>query len=97
MNEDQMVRVKSVKPLDGFRVRLGFTDGSSKEIDLEPYLHGPVFDPIRDDPEMFRSVRVDERMGTIVWPNGADMDPDVLYLGLKPAWMEAEEEELLTK
>jgi len=97
MNEDQMVRVKSVKPLDGFRVRLGFTDGSSKEIDLEPYLHGPVFDPIRDDPEMFRSVKVDERMGTIVWPNGADMDPDVLYLGLKPAWMEAEEEELLTK
>ena len=97
MEEEQMVRIRSVEPLSGFRVTLGFTNGTSREIDLEPYLHGPVFDPIRDDPEMFRSVKVDERMGTIVWPNGADMDPDVLYLGLKPAWMETEEEELLTK
>lgn len=88
MDEEAMVRVESVEPLSGFLVRLGFTDGSSKEIDLEPYLHGPVFDPIRDDPEMFRSVKVDKRMGTIVWDNGADMDPDVLYFGLKPAWME---------
>ena len=92
-----MVRVKSVEPLDSFRVRLGFTDGSSKEIDLEPYLRGPVFEPIRKDPKMFREVSVDHRAGTIVWPNGADIDPDVLYLGLKPAWMEAEEEELVTK
>jgi len=37
---------------------------------------------------MFRSVKVDNRMGTIVWDNCADIDPDVLYHGLKPAWME---------
>jgi hypothetical protein len=95
MDDEQMVRVRSVEPLNGFRVRLGFTDGSSKEIDLEPYLHGPVFEPIQADAKMFREVSVDHRAGTIVWPNGADIDPDVLYLGLKPAWME--EEELLTK
>ena len=97
MDNEKMVRVRSVEPLDGFRVRLGFTDGSSREIDLEPYLHGPVFEPIRQDTKMFREVSVDPRAGTIVWPNGADIDPDVLYLGLKPAWMEAEEEELVTK
>ena len=97
MDDEQMVRVRSVEPLNGFRVRLGFTDGSSKEIDLEPYLRGPVFEPIRGDAKMFREVSVDHRAGTIVWPNGADIDPDVLYLGLKPAWMETEEEELLTK
>ena len=41
---------------------------------------------------MFRSVRVDERMGAIVWDNGADIDPDVLFYDLKPAWMETEQE-----
>jgi hypothetical protein len=97
MDDEQMVRVRSVEPLHSFRVRLGFTDGSSREIDLEPYLHGPVFEPIRNDAKMFREVRVDHRAGTIVWPNGADIDPDVLYLGLKPAWTEAEREELLAK
>jgi hypothetical protein len=29
-------------------------------------------------------------MGTIVWENGADIDPDVLYHELKPAWAEDE-------
>jgi len=38
-----------------------------------------VLEPLRDDPELFRPVRVDEELGTIVWPNGADMDPDVLH------------------
>jgi hypothetical protein len=97
MDDEKMVRVRSVERLNGFRVRLGFTDGSSKETDLEPYLRGPVFEPIRADAKIFREVSVDHRAGTIVWPNGAYIDPDVLYLGLKPAWMEAEEEELLTK
>jgi hypothetical protein len=69
-------------------VRLEFTDGSRREVDLEVYLRGPVFEPIKNDPAVFRSVRVDAQLGTIVWPNGADIDPDVLYHGLKPAWME---------
>lgn len=78
--------------LDGFWVHLEFTDGTRREVDLEPYLHGPIFEPIRNNPAMFRSVKVDKRMGTIVWDNGADIDPDVLYHGLKPAWMEMEQE-----
>ena len=92
MNEEQLVRIKDVEVLDGFKVQLMFTDGSAKVIDLDAYLRGPVFEPIRSDPGLFRSVRVDEEAGTIVWPNGADLDPDVLYFGLKPAWMEDEEE-----
>ena len=95
--DEELVRVKGAEVLDGFKVRLTFTDETQKVIDLEPYLRGPVFDPIRSDPKLFRAVRVDEETGTIVWPNGADLDPDVLYLGLKPAWMEAEKGELLTK
>lgn len=86
----KLVRIKSVKPLDDFVVFLEFTDGTSREIDLEPFLHGKIFAPLRQNKNAFRSVKVDERMGTIVWENGADIDPDVLYHGLKPAWAETE-------
>ena len=47
-------------------------------------LRGPIFELVRNDPEFFRSMLVEE--GTIAWPNGADIDPDVLYYGLTPAW-----------
>ena len=81
-----LVRVKAVQPLEGFRAQLDFEDGTSKEIDLGPYLHGPIFEPIRNDPAVFRSMKIEG--GTIAWDNGADIDPDVLYYGLTPAWME---------
>ncbi|MBI3538389.1 MAG: DUF2442 domain-containing protein [Chloroflexi bacterium] len=84
-----LVRVKRVVPLEKFQVRLGFDDGTVKVIDLEPFLWGPVFETIRNDPKVFRSVKVEG--GTIVWENGADIDPDVLYYDLKPAWMEKHE------
>ncbi|MEW5718794.1 MAG: DUF2442 domain-containing protein [Chloroflexota bacterium] len=92
MNQDRPVRIRAVQVLEGFTVRLEFTDGTHKEVDLEIYLRGPIFEPIRNDPRIFRSSRVDSRMGTIVWDNGADIDLDVFYYGLKPAWMEREPE-----
>jgi Protein of unknown function (DUF2442) len=84
-----LVRVQSVEPLEDFNVNIHFTDGSQREINLEPYLRGPVFEPLRNDPSLFRSMRVEE--GTIIWPNGADIDPDVLYYGLAPSWAVAAE------
>jgi len=90
MNE--LIRIRAATPLEGFVVRVEFTDDTTREIDLEPYLHGPIFEPLRNDPALFRAVRVDRRMKTLVWENGADIDPDVLYHGLTPAWMEPEDE-----
>jgi hypothetical protein len=85
-----LIRIRTVLPLEAFRVRLGFTDGSEREVDLEPYLRGPIFEPLRRDPDLFAAVRVDRELGTIVWPNGADIDPDVLYWGREPAaWSES--------
>jgi Protein of unknown function (DUF2442) len=72
-------RILSVQPLKGFALRLGFDDGTVREVDLEAELWGPVFEPLREDLQLFRRVRVDEELGTIVWPNGADLDPDVLH------------------
>ena len=80
------MRVKSVESLEGYEVRVEFEDGTQKQIDLTPYLRGPVFEVIRNDPDVFRSMQVDD--GAITWDNGADIDPDVLYYDdLKPAWM----------
>ena len=83
-----MIRIKSVETLGDFRVRLSLTDGSTREVDLEPYLNGPIFEPVRSDPAVFQSVRVDKGLGTIVWPNGVDIDPDVLILGRVPVSLE---------
>jgi len=81
-----LVRVSEVTPLEEYHCRLVFEDGTQKVVDLKPYLHGPIFEPIVYDENIFRSVHVVE--GTIGWENGADIDPDVLYYDLKPAWME---------
>jgi hypothetical protein len=86
-----MVFIRSVTPLENFRVRMVFSTGEQKDVDLEPLLRGPIFEPLLRDPALFRAVKVDEELGTIVWPNGADMDPDVLYGSHPPAWMEVEE------
>lgn len=70
--------------MDGYRVQLTLTDGRVIERDLEPMLAGPVFNAIRHDPARFREMRVEG--GTLVWPNGADLCPDVLiWGGLPPA------------
>jgi Protein of unknown function (DUF2442) len=78
------IRIETVEPLDGYVLRLGFSDGSTRDVDLETELWGPVFEPLRDPPA-FRQVAVDHELGTIVWPNGADMDPDVLHGDRRPA------------
>lgn len=83
-NLGKRVRVVRASPREGFSMQLEFEDGTTKVIDLDPFLRGPVFEPIRKSPEMFRAIQIEG--GTIVWPNGADIDPDVLYYDLEPAW-----------
>jgi hypothetical protein len=82
--------ITDVEVLHDHVVRLHFADGVEKSIDLEPYLHGRVFAEIRTDPAVFAAVKVDSGAGTIVWPNGADLAPDVLYEGRRSARMESE-------
>jgi hypothetical protein len=76
------VRIQGVVPLEGYRLRLTLTDGSVIERDIAALMDGPVFEPIRRDPALFRAARVEA--GTVVWPNGADLCPDVLIWGGPP-------------
>lgn len=71
--------VTAVQPLDGYRLKLEFEDGVSGIVDLTELIpFEGVFAPLQDR-EYFVQVRVNEEVGTICWPNEADLDPDVLY------------------
>ena len=67
-------RITAVEPLHERWLRLEFTDGAVMEVDVGPLLDGPVFASVSRDPEIFREVRVDRELGTIVWPGGVDLD-----------------------
>ena len=86
----ELVGVRDVRLITGFRVQITFTDGTQREIDLDPYLHGPFFEPIRNDPKMFASIHVDPVSQTLAWSNGVDLAPETLYYGdTPPPWMVA--------
>jgi len=71
--------VVEVRPLGGYRVHLRFEDGVESDIDLGDVIEFQgIFAPLRDAQE-FARIRVHPELGTVVWPNGADLDPDVLY------------------
>ena len=73
-------RVNHVRHLGNYRLESGFTDGIRNEVDFEERVtgRGGVFHPLADV-EFFKQVRLDSEAGTIVWPNGVDFCPDVLY------------------
>jgi hypothetical protein len=71
--------IVGAKALGDHRLHLRFEDGVEGVVDLASHLSfRGVFEPMRD-PDWFAQVRVDKELGTVVWPNGADLDPDVLY------------------
>ena len=70
--------VTRVEAVGDYRLRLLFDDGTDGIVDLESRLWGPMFGSIRDR-DVFGRVRVDAEAGTIVWPNGADLSPEMLY------------------
>jgi hypothetical protein len=77
-----LLDVVEVKPLQGYRIYLRFEDGAEGEIDLSKLVRFEgVFAPLAD-PVKFRELQVHPELGTIYWPNGADLDPDVLYAAL---------------
>lgn len=74
-----MAAVTAVEIVKDRIVALTFDDGSSRVVDLSAYLWGPMFDSIAKDDDLFSLVSVDPAEGTICWPNGATIEPDVLH------------------
>ncbi len=73
--------IRAVEHIGGYHLRLTFADGLVGDVDLAAKFEGPlgpVFEPLRDV-SYFARVAVDDELGTIIWPNGADLAPDVLH------------------
>jgi hypothetical protein len=71
--------VVSVIPSDPYRLQIRFEDGVEGEVALDQLVKFEgVFAPLRD-PGEFRKVSVHPELGVVCWPNGADLDSDVLY------------------
>ena len=71
--------VVSVQPLPEYRLRVTFDDGVQGVVNVREMVQFTgVFEPLRD-PAFFTQVRVNPELGTVYWPNDADLDSDVLY------------------
>ena len=78
---DVVVEVKVVEP---YVLDVTFADGNTRRVDVAPLLHGEMFEPLRDQ-AVFAAVSVDPVLGTVVWPNGADLSPEFLRRGERQA------------
>lgn len=88
-----VIRVRAVQVMKGYEVQVEFSDGTTRTVDLEPFLRGPVFEALRSNRELFRSVAVEDELGTLVWSNGADLDPEVLRGTRTTGWQEPDIDE----
>ncbi len=83
-NDIPLVDVLRLRPLEGYRLWLRFTDGSEGVRDLSGMIAqgGPMVEPLKA-PDYFARVFVE--MGAPTWPNGFDLDPIALYIELREA------------
>jgi hypothetical protein len=56
----------------GFRIHFTFSDNVQGTIDLQSWLEGPIFEPLKDR-SYFHQFFIDG--GTVVWPNGQTSHP----------------------
>jgi hypothetical protein len=71
--------IVEARPLEGHRLYVRFEDGVEGVINIaELVSFEGVFEPLKEHSH-FLQVRVNSELGTVCWPGGADLDPDVLY------------------
>ena len=71
-------RVRAFEIVGAYTLRVAFDDGTEQVIDFRPVLAGELFGPLKEL-SLFRQVRIDPEVQTLVWPNGADFDPATLH------------------
>jgi len=78
-------KIKSVTPLEGRRLLVGFAEGCFKSYDMTSLLeHHPAFAPLRELPGLFEQVRVDPGGYGVSWNDEIDLDGAELWEGGQP-------------
>ena len=74
----RVYRVVSFQIVGPYTVRVTFDDASEQIIDFQPVIVGEIYGPLREI-GFFNQVHIDPEIHTLVWPNGADFDPETLH------------------
>jgi len=72
------LHVIEVTYLSEYKLRLKFSDGITKDVDLKNELYGEVFESLKNI-EIFKKVKMNQDTNTIEWETGADFAPEFLY------------------
>ena len=72
-------RIVEVEVIGEHRLRIAFDDGVSGVVDASSWDWHGVFEPLKD-PAYFARVELDQELGSISWPNGADVALETLHL-----------------
>lgn len=88
----RIYRISEVKVVGPHALWVRFDDGLERTIELSMVIAGEMYEPLRD-PEYFARVRLDAEVHTVVWPNGADFDPETLHdwPSVEAAWKQRAE------
>ncbi len=76
------IEIKKFKLLNDYNIEFTFDDGKQGVLNLKKFVGGKGVFKALENPEIFRLIKLDPELGTISWPNGADIAPDTLYSSL---------------
>lgn len=64
-----------------FKLILEFDNGEYRLLDIKKFLQNDIgkFAELCIDIDMFQTAMLDRNAGTVVWKNGVDFDPEILY------------------
>jgi len=78
MEIHEVIKAKLIKD---YIVEFMFDNKKKGRVNLKKYLGQGVFKDLLDK-RKFKKFQVDPELGTICWPNGADIAPETLYMNV---------------
>lgn len=74
----EIYRIIDFDIIEPFTLKIKFDDETERVINLRPILEGALYKPLQSE-SLFNQVEINPKLHTLVWPNGADFDPETLY------------------